>query len=157
MLFSVLSNCISFREVAGALQGLGGKVKHFQLKYIPRKITLINANLKRSYEVFAKVYQKLLLRYKLVLSDSGLNYMSINKIDIIDSTTISLFKKRVGRTLMDGKGKGCQGKYVNELATISAAAGVVWYSAARKHDHEFLKDLDLDKNRIALFDKGYNH
>ena len=108
MLFSVLGNCTSLREVAGAMLGLSGKVKHFQLKHIPRKSTLSDANRKRSHEVFAKIYQKLLLHYKPVLSDSRLNYMWMNKIDIIDSTSISLFKdflKCVGRNPMDGKRK----------------------------------------------------
>ncbi len=103
MLFSVLSNCTLLREVAGAMLGLSGKVKHFQLKHIPRKSTLSDANRKRSHEVFAKIYQKLLLHYKPVFSDSRLNYMWMNKIDIIDFTTISLFKdilKCVGRNPM---------------------------------------------------------
>jgi len=158
MLFSVLSNCTSLREVAGAMLGLSGKVKHFQLKHIPRKSTLSDANRKRSHEVFAKIYHKLLLHYKPVLSDSRLNYMWMNKIDIIDSTTISLFKdilKCVGRNPMDGKRKG--GIKVHTLMNMQQQVPhLVWFSSAATHDHEFLKHLSLDKNRIAVFDKGYN-
>ena len=33
---------------------------------------------------------------------------------------------------------------------------LVWFRSAAKHDHEFSKHLSLDKNRIAVFDKGYN-
>ncbi len=51
MLFSLLSNCTSLREVAEAILGLSRKVKHFQLKHIPRKSTLSDANRKRSHEV----------------------------------------------------------------------------------------------------------
>lgn len=92
MLYSVMSNCCSLREVAGAMPGLSGKVKHFQLKHIPRRSTLSDANSKRSHEVFGKIYQKLPEHYKPVLSDSRLKYAWMKKIDIIDSTTISLFK-----------------------------------------------------------------
>ena len=92
MLFSVQSNCTSLREVAGAMLGLSGKTKHFQLNHIPRRSTLSDANKKRSHSVFENVYQKLLVHYKPVLSDSRQKYRWMNKIDIIDSTTISLFK-----------------------------------------------------------------
>src|SRR5205085_3835672 len=33
---------------------------------------------------------------------------------------------------------------------------LVWFSPATTNDHEFLKHLRLHKNRIAVFDKGYN-
>lgn len=158
MLFSVLSNCSSLREVAGAMLGLSGKVKHFQLRHIPRRSTLSDANRKRSHEVFAKTYQKLLLHYKPILSDSRLNYVWMNKINIIDSTTISLFKdilKCVGRNPMDGKRKG--GIKVHTLMNMQQQVPqLVWFSPAATHDHEFLKHLNLRKNRIAVFDKGYN-
>lgn len=37
MLFSNFVNCSSLLEVAGAMFGLKGKTKHFQLKNIPHK------------------------------------------------------------------------------------------------------------------------
>lgn len=158
MLFSVLSNCSSLREVAGAMLGLSGKTKHFQLKHIPRKSTLSDANRKRSEEVFAKIYQKLLAHYKPVLSDSRQNYVWMNKIDIIDSTTISLFKdilKCVGRNPISGKRKG--GIKVHTLMNMQEQVPrLVWFSSATIHDHEFVKHFKLNKNRIAVFDKGYN-
>jgi len=158
MLFCVLSNCSSLREVAGAMLGLSGKVKHFQLKTIPRKSTLSDANRKRSHTVFEKIYQKLLAHYKPLLSDSQPVYGWMNKIDIIDSTTISLFKdilKCVGRNPIDGKRKG--GIKVHTIMNMQQEAPrLVWFSSAATNDHEFLKHLRLYKNRIAVFDKGYN-
>lgn len=158
MLFCVLSNCSSLREVAGAMLGLKGKTKHFHLKHIPRKSTLSDANRKRSHAVFEKIYQKLLLHYKPVLSDSRQTYSWMNRIDIIDSTTISLFKdilNCVGRNPLNGKRKG--GIKVHTLMNMYAPVPqLVWFSAATTHDHEFLKHIGLHKNRIAVFDKGYN-
>jgi IS4 transposase len=158
MLFSVLSNCSSLREVAGAMLGLCGKTKHFQLKHIPRKSTLSDANRKRSNEVFAKIYQKLLAHYKPILSDSRQNYVWMTRIDIIDSTTISLFKdilKCVGRNPISGKRKG--GIKVHTLMNMQEQVPrLVWFSSATTHDHEFIKHFKLNKNRIAVFDKGYN-
>jgi len=158
MLFSVQSNCTSLREVAGAMLGLSGKTKHFQLNHIPRRSTLSDANKKRSHEVFEKVYQKLLAHYKPVLSDSRQSYHWMNKIDIIDSTTISLFKdilKCVGRNPVNGKRKG--GIKVHTLINMQQEVPqLIWFSSAATHDHEFVKHLSLRKNRIAVFDKGYN-
>lgn len=158
MLFSVQSNCTSLREVAGAMLGLSGKTKHFQLNHIPRRSTLSDANKKRSHVVFEKVYQKLLAHYKPVLSDSRQSYHWMNKIDIIDSTTISLFKdilKCVGRNPVNGKRKG--GIKVHTLINMQQEVPqLIWFSSAATHDHEFVKHLALKKNRIAVFDKGYN-
>ena len=158
MLFSVQSNCTSLREVAGAMLGLSGKTKHFQLNHIPRRSTLSDANKKRSHSVFENVYQKLLVHYKPVLSDSRQKYRWMNKIDIIDSTTISLFKdilKCVGRNPVNGKRKG--GIKVHTLINMQQEVPqLIWFSSAATHDHEFIKHLALRKNRIAVFDKGYN-
>jgi hypothetical protein len=158
MLFSVQSHCTSLREVACAMLGLSGKTKHFQLNHIPRKSTLSDANKKRSHQVFEKVYQKLLVHYKPVLSDSRQQYHWMNRIDIIDSTTISLFKdilKCVGRNPVNGKRKG--GIKVHTLMNMQQEVPqFIWFSAAATHDHEFVKQLSMRKNRIAVFDKGYN-
>ena len=38
MLFCSFAKCTSLREVSGAMLGLAGKTKHFQLNHIPKKI-----------------------------------------------------------------------------------------------------------------------
>ena len=44
MLFCVFAKCSSLREVAGAMLGLSGKTRHFQLYNIPYRSTLSDAN-----------------------------------------------------------------------------------------------------------------
>src|SRR5690554_647310 len=44
MLFSTFSHCTSLREVAAGMLGLKGKTSHFQLKHIPYRSTLSDAN-----------------------------------------------------------------------------------------------------------------
>ncbi len=56
MLFSTFANCTSLREVAGSMLGLKGKTNHFQLKHIPYKSTLGDANQRRSHLVFQDIY-----------------------------------------------------------------------------------------------------
>lgn len=56
MLFCVFAKCSSLREVAGAMLGLSGKTRHFQLSHIPYRSTLSDANKRRTADFFAGVY-----------------------------------------------------------------------------------------------------
>lgn len=76
---------------------------------------------------------------------------------IVDSTTISLFSdilKGVGRNPINGKKKGG----IKMHTMINASEDIpclVRFSSAATHDHKFLKDLELKKGSIVVFDKGY--
>ncbi len=52
MLFSSFAKCSSLREVSGAMLGLAGKTKHFQLNHIHKKSTFSDANKRRDADVF---------------------------------------------------------------------------------------------------------
>jgi hypothetical protein len=84
MLFCAFAKCTSLREVSGAMLGLAGKTKHFQLNHIPKKSTLGDANQLRDAEVFGKVYQKLLVKYSHVFSDSRIKEVINNQIEIFE-------------------------------------------------------------------------
>jgi hypothetical protein len=158
MLFCSLAKCTSLREVSGAMLGLSGKTKHFQLNHIPRKSTLADANQRRDSEVFGKVYNKLLLKYGYLFSDSRIKTVIHKQIEIFDSTTISLFKdilKCVGRNPKTGKKKG--GIKVHTVINVDETVPkMVWFTEAATHDHMLLEKLKLDSNTIYVFDKGYN-
>lgn len=70
MLFSSFAHCTSLREVSASMLGLKGKTKHFQLKHIPYKSTLSDANKRRNQLVFQDIYYHLLEEYRSVISDS---------------------------------------------------------------------------------------
>lgn len=70
MLFCVFAKCSSLREVSGAMLGLSGKTKHFQLNNIPYKSTLADANKRRTCVFFAGIYNDLLKKYGHLISDS---------------------------------------------------------------------------------------
>lgn len=63
MLFCAFAKCSSLREVTGAMLGLSGKTKHFQLNHIPKRSTLSDANKKRDSDVFGSIYNGLLKQY----------------------------------------------------------------------------------------------
>lgn len=158
MVFCAFAKCSSLREVSGAMLGLSGKTKHFQLNHIPRKSTLADANQRRDSDVFGKIYNKLLKQYSHVFSDSRIKDVIDKQIEIIDSSTISLFKdilKCVGRNPKNGKKKG--GIKVHTVINVDETVPkLVWFTDAKTHDHILLEKLKMDSNTIYVFDKGYN-
>jgi hypothetical protein len=158
MLFSTFAHCSSLREVSGSMLGLKGKMQHFQLKNIPYKSTLGDANKRRSHLVFQDIYYSILKEYQPIISDSRQQYSWENRIEIIDSSTISLFKdilSCVGRQPVSGKRKGGI-KVHTQINLHEKVPKLIWFSAATTHDKQFLKYLQLEKGKIAVFDKGYN-
>ena len=158
MLFSTFAHCTSLREVAGSMLGLKGKTNHFQLKSIPYKSTLGDANKRRSHLVFQDIYYALLMEYRPLISDSRAQYSWESLLDIFDSSTIGLFKdilSCVGREPSNGKRKGGI-KVHTQISLQERVPKLVWFSAATTHDRQFLRHLKLEKGRIAVFDKGYN-
>lgn len=158
MLFCVFAKCSSLREVSGAMLGLSGKIRHFQLKHIPYRSTLSDANKRRSVDFFSGVYHDLLREYSHVISDTRFKQVINRQIEIFDSTTISLFQdilKCVGRTPANGKRKG--GIKVHTVINVDEAVPkMIWFSPASTNDHMLLGKLTPDDNTIYVFDKGYN-
>jgi len=85
MLFSTFAHYTSLREVAASMLGLKVKMNHFQLKHIPYKSTLSDANKRRSHLVFQDIYYSLLKEYHPIISDSRQSYAWENRLEIIDS------------------------------------------------------------------------
>lgn len=158
MLFCTMGKCNSIREVCGAMLGLKGKTKHFELSCIPRRSTLSDANKLRSESVFEFIYHGLLKKYQHLLSDSRIREAIRKEVKIFDSTTISLFQdilKCVGRKPRSGRSKGG----IKAHTIINAdekVPNLIWYTSAATHDHVLLAKLKLDPNTIYVFDKGYN-
>lgn len=158
MLFCVFAKCSSLREVSGAMIGLSGKTKHFQLKNLPYRSTLSDANKRRHADVFAGIYNDLLKKYKYLISDSRILKVIHKQIEIFDSTTISLFQdilKCTGRIPADGKRKG--GIKMHTVINVDETVPrLVWFTSAATHDHILLDKLQFNKDTIYVFDKGYN-
>jgi hypothetical protein len=158
MVFGVFAKCSSLREVSGAMLGLSGKTKHFQLESIPYRSTLSDANAKRNCEVFGLIYNMLLREYGQFISDSRIKDVIKKQIEIFDSTTISLFKDIlacVGRKPQNGKEKG--GIKMHTVINVDEVVPkMVWFTSAATHDHVLLDKLKMDANTIYVFDKGYN-
>lgn len=158
MLFCAFAKCTSLREVSGAMLGLAGKTKHFQLENLPYKSTLSDANAKRDCEVFGLIYNLLLREYGHFISDSRLKDVIKKQIEIFDSTTIGLFKDIltcVGRKPKSGKSKGGI-KMHTVINADETLPRMVWFTNAATNDHVLLSKLKMDQDTIYVFDKGYN-
>src|SRR6266487_5671932 len=70
VLYAVLSDCTSLRELSTAMLACEGKLNHLGLDYFPKRSTLSDANSRRSQEVFADIYYALLKKHRSLLSDS---------------------------------------------------------------------------------------
>jgi len=131
------------------------KLQHLGVVKAPEKSTLCDANMKRSYLAFEKIYELLYQRHKHLLPDSRLTLTQ--KLFIADSSTITLFQeilKAPGMGKRDGRRKG--GIKVHTL--INAAEDValkVTFTAARANDMTFLKEITLEQGSFIVFDKGY--
>lgn len=157
MLYSALSGCISLRQISGIMLGCQGRINHLGLKYFPKRSTLSDANRKRKSAIFGEIYYDLLKQYQSFLSDSRINKSVIKNLQIIDSTTISLFGniiQGVGRNPVDGQKKGGM-KVHTVLDSDSNVPVMIRFTPAKTHDHTFLKDLKLSTGSLIVFDKGY--
>jgi IS4 transposase len=160
MLFGILSRCDSMTEICEGLRAMGGKLNHLGLNKSPAKSTASDGLRNRPNKFFEDVYFSLVDRYKSFLSDSRTFGLTFKEVLLIDSTTIRLFSdilKGVGRNPKDdGKKKG--GLKVHMLIDAVQSVGrFVKITAAKVHDKNFLKELELISHSMVVFDRAYNY
>jgi hypothetical protein len=160
MLFGIFSRCDSMTEICEGLRALGGKLNHLGLDKSPAKSTASDGLRNRSHKFFEDLYFTLVKKYQSFLSDSRTFGLTFKEVLLIDSTTIRLFSdilKGVGRNPKgDGKKKG--GLKVHMLIDAVQSIGrFVKVTAAKVHDKNFLKSLELISHSMIVFDRAYNY
>jgi hypothetical protein len=160
MLFGILSRCDSMTEICEGLRALGGKLNHLGLDKAPAKSTASDGLRNRDNRFFEGLYFSLVKKYRSFLSDSRTYGLTFKEVLLIDSTTIRLFSdilKGVGRNPKgDGKKKG--GLKVHMLIDAVQSVGrFVKITAAKVHDKNFLKSLELISHSMVVFDRAYNY
>ena len=113
MLYAVIKRFDSLREITDSMFPEARKLAHLGISMMPRRSTLSDANSRRPEHVFECIYRSLYNRYKGELSsDSRKRQVPswLKRLQIIDSTTVSLFSdlifKGVGCHPKSGKKKG---------------------------------------------------
>ena len=160
MLFGILSRCDSMNEVCEGLRAMSGNLNLLGFDKTPAKSTVSDGLRNRNSKFFEEVYFTLVKHYQSFLSDSRTYGLTFKEVLLIDSTTIRLFSdilKGVGRNLKnDGKKKG--GLKVHMLIDAVQSVGrFIKITAAKVHDKNFLKELELVSHSMIVFDKAYNY
>ena len=157
MLFAAISGVSSLRELSTVMLACEGKINHLNMSHLPRRSTISDANANRSSEVFGGIYHGLLKRYRKFLSDSSSRTPAVKNLQIIDSTTITLFSdilKGSGRPPLTGKKKGGI-KMHTMIHVLEDVPQLVRFSSAACHVHTFLENVELAEGSFVVFDKGY--
>lgn len=160
MLFGILSRCDSMTEICEGLRAFSGKLNLVGLEKAPAKSTACDGLRTRNCKFFEDLYFSLAKQYQSFLSDSRTFGLTFKEVLLIDSTTIRLFSdilKGVGRNPKnDGKKKGGL-KVHMVIDAVQSIGKFVKITAAKVHDKNFLKELDLKSHSMVVFDKAYNY
>ena len=161
MLYAVIKRFDSLREITTSLLADTKKLVHLGIMFKISRSTLADANKRRPEAIFETIYRDLYARYRHeLISDSRSSKCPkwMNRLQIIDSTTISLFSnllfKGVGRHPKTGKKKG--GIKVHTI--IHANEGVpsdIKFTSAATNDSFMLKPSHLSKGDILAMDRAY--
>jgi hypothetical protein len=154
MLYSIFNNCNSLREVATGMLASEQRLGHIGIRYHPRRSTISDANNRRKADVLGEIYYNLYNRYAPFLSDSRKNSKA-SKLYIFDATTISLFQEVLRTSGKNPSGKRKGGIKVHTLIRSDQDVPcMIRYSAAAANDSQYLKEIQLPKGSIIVFDRG---
>ena len=161
MLYAVIQRFDSLREIETSLLAEARKLHHIGLENIPRRTTLSDANARRPETVFESVYRDLYATYHAELSSDSRKSNEpkwIGRLQIIDSTTVSLFSnaifKGVGRNPKTGKKKG--GIKVHSIIRANECVpSDVKFTSAATHDHFMLSPQKFSKGDMVALDRAY--
>ena len=161
MLYAVIKRFDSLREITTSLLADTNKLAHIGILFKISRSTLADANMRRPHAIFEAIYRDLYARYRHELisdSRSRKHPKWMDRLQIIDSTTISLFSnlifKGVGRHHRTGKKKGG----IKVHTVIHANEGVpsdIRFTSAATNDSFMLKPSNLSKGDILAMDRAY--
>ena len=161
MLYAVIMRFDSLREIETAMTAEVNKLQHVGIKAVAKRSTISDANSRRSEEIFGEIYRDLYERNRCKLSSDSRRRGSeewLNRLMIIDSTTISLFSnavfKGVGRHPKTGRKKGG----IKVHSVIHANEGVpcdVQFTSAATNDSFMLAPAHYSREQIIALDRAY--
>ena len=161
MLYAVIMRFDSLREIAIATLAEARKLAHLGVTTMPRRSTLSDANARRPEAFFEDVYRDLYATHRQkLLSDSrgGETPKWMEKLQIIDSTTITLFSnlifKGAGRNPKSGKKKG--GIKVHKvIRALEGVASDIKFTSAATHDSFMLAPKNFKRGDLLALDRAY--
>jgi Transposase DDE domain/Domain of unknown function (DUF4372) len=157
LLYAIFNNCNSLREVTTGMLASEQRLAHLGIRYHPRRSTISDAGIRRQAEVFEEIYFSIFEKYAPFLSDSRTKSNG-SKLYVLDSTTIRLFHdvlRTGGQIPANGKRKGGI-KVHTMIRSDQDVPCMIRYSSGVTNDSQFLKDVQLPKGSVIVFDRGYH-
>lgn len=161
MFYAVIERFDSLREIAVSLLAEARKLAHLGIGAMPRRSTLSDANARRPEGIFEAIYRALYDTYRGELSsDSRKRQVPkwLDRLQIIDSTTITLFSslifKGAGRNPKTGRKKGGIKVHANIHANECVPSDVRFTSAAT-NDSFMLRPSNYAAGDILALDRAY--
>jgi len=154
MLFCCYGHCHSLREVVSGMRALEGRLYSSGIRNFPTRSTFSEANGRRDAKVFEDIYAGLKQHWDRFFPDSQARK---NKIYLIDSTTIQLFKeifKGAGKSKLSGRRKGGL-KVHMAVHSEEAMPSLVHITKGASNDKVFLKHLNFQPGSTVVMDRGY--
>lgn len=161
MLYAVIMRHDSLREISLALLAEARKLAHLGISMMPTRSTLSDANARRPETIFESIYRQLYGRYRHELCSDSRGRLApkwMKRLQIIDSTTISLFSnllfKGVGRNPKTGKKKGG----IKVHTVIHANEGVpsdIRFTSAATNDSFMLIPSNFYDGDVLAMDRAY--
>lgn len=150
MMTAQLTNQNGLRSIENAVASDNDRY-HAGIRANITRTNLAHANEKRPCGVFQKFYFHLLEHYKFLCGRG--NRKEAKNLKLIDATTISLNMNDFHwATFRSTKG----GIKINTRFDYDLdCADYLFITTAAKHENSTLADMNLTKNDIAVFDKGY--
>jgi len=156
LLYAIFNNCNSLREVTTGMLASEQRLAHLGIRYHPRRSTISDANNRREADVFGEIYFSIFNKYAHFLSDSRTSARA-SKLYMIDSTTIKLFHdilRTGGPVPASGKCKG--GIKVHTLIRSDQdVPSMIRFSSGVTNDSQYLREVNLPKGSVIVFDRGY--
>ena len=150
MMIAQLTNQKGLRSIENTIAS-ENDLYHSNIKARITRTNLAHANENRDSEVFKRFYFNLLAHYKLLL---GRKARKIEKsLKLIDATTISLNLKDFAWAKFKSTKSGI--KINTRFDYDMECADHIFITCANKHENSTLKDMQLTKDDIAVFDRGY--
>lgn len=150
LIFGQLFGCVSLRHIADSLNSHPEKYYHHGMNSVS-KSSLSRAMERFSYKIYAELFQLLLARCKR--SAPGHKFKFNNKLFLIDSTTIVLCHQLFNwATYKQGKG-GI--KIHTQIDAAGHLPEFICITPAKSHDSQAARMMQLKKDDIVAFDRGY--
>jgi hypothetical protein len=160
MLYGVIGDCNSLRELVLGCLVNASKLSHLGIDFKICRSTLAEANARRDSSVFEAIYISIYERYSGILPDSR---FPVKRLFVFDSTTITLFcdvLKGCDKAYEKGSREGKRKGGIKVHALMKASEGIprlVCLDAAAVSDGRHMRDMEnLEKGSMVAFDRGYS-